>query len=95
MEKYKLAGIISLCLILIFSGIVLAEDNEDELTLEDEAQFDQLKEEILTDSDKILSAEPNVNTSGSSHAEQYNRELSSIVSAFPINDKTGQRTETG
>ncbi|MFW6301864.1 MAG: CsgG/HfaB family protein [Bacillota bacterium] len=94
MEKYKLVGIISLCLILVFSGIVIAEANGDELDLEDDAEFEQLKEEILADSDEILSAEPNVNTSTQLLASLSEPEEKSSVAVFEIADKTGQRTET-
>lgn len=63
MKKYKLAGIISLCLVLIISGFLAVEISADELDLEDDQELEDLKDEILADSDQILSADPNVNTS--------------------------------
>lgn len=95
MKKYKLAGIISLCLILVFSGLVAAESSGDDLDLKDDAELDELKEEILDNSDEILSAEPNVNSSTQLLASLSEPEDKPAVAVFEIADRTGQRTETG
>jgi len=46
MKKYKLAGIISLCLVLIISGFLAVEISADELDLEDDQELEDLKDEI-------------------------------------------------
>jgi len=86
MEKLKLISLLSLCLILIFSGVGLAEDEE---------SFEELKAKILNNSGEIKSGELNVNQSTQLLAALDEREDSPSVAVFPINDKTGQRTETG
>ncbi len=95
MKKYKLAGIISLCLVLIISGFLAVEISADELDLEDDQELEDLKDEILADSDQILSADPNVNTSTQLLASLDEPEDKPAVAVFEIDDETGEFTEDG
>ncbi|MFN2362954.1 MAG: CsgG/HfaB family protein [Halarsenatibacteraceae bacterium] len=86
----KSIGLLTLILIavMIFTGAIMAEENED-------ADINELMDKILGQADQIKSSEKNVTTATQLLAALPEPDEKKSIAVYNIADRTGQREETG
>ena len=87
-SKLYISLMISIVVILLFTGQILAEDMA-------EKDVDKLMEQILANAEKIKSSEKNVTPATQLLAALPEPDKKPAIAVYNIADKTGQRKQTG